>query len=104
MNYKVDDNVAQVLLKKMDINETGTITYDEFLHFYYIIPTENIRVAFDFWTKSAAIDIGESLTINEEHKPGTTSALVTLISGGVAGACSRTATAPLDRLKVIMQA
>ena len=88
----------------MDFNKTGTISYDEFLQFYYMIPAENIRVAFNLWAKSAAIDIGESMTINEDRKPGGTSAFVTLVAGGVAGAISRTSTAPLDRLKVIMQA
>ena len=49
------------------------------------------------------IDIGESVIVNDEKDPAT-SAFATLISGGVAGAISRTATAPLDRLKVILQA
>jgi solute carrier family 25 phosphate transporter 23/24/25/41 len=86
----------------MDLDGNERISFYEFMHFYYLIPTETIRQSFDLWTKSA-IDIGESVTVGEETKPGT-SPWVTLFSGGVAGACSRTATAPLDRLKVIMQA
>lgn len=104
INCKVDNEVALDLLDKMDLNKSGTISYDEFLTFYYLIPVENIKVAFDFWAKSAAIDIGESVTINEDKKTASSSAFVTLVSGGVAGAFSRTATAPLDRLKVLMQA
>lgn len=60
----MDDEVAQYLLEKMDLNKSGTISYEEFLTFYYLIPVENLKVAFDFWAKSAAIDIGESVTVN----------------------------------------
>ena len=65
-----------------------------------MIPAEHIRHTFDLWTKNA-IDIGESVTVPEEKKKGTSN-MVTLIAGGVAGAVSRTLTAPLDRLKVMM--
>lgn len=58
INCNVDTEVAQNLLEKMDLNKSGNISYEEFLTFYYLIPVENIRVAFDFWAKSAAIDIG----------------------------------------------
>lgn len=52
------------------------------------------------------LDIGDSLTIpdeftEEEKKTGQW--WRQLLAGGVAGAVSRTGTAPLDRLKVMMQ-
>jgi solute carrier family 25 phosphate transporter 23/24/25/41 len=49
------------------------------------------------------IDIGESITINNEEKKDVNH-FITFFSGAVAGAISRTVTAPLDRLKVVMQA
>ncbi len=60
-----------------------------------------MKIIFDYWSKASSIDIGESVVIPDET-PKNTSAWVTLVSGGVAGAISRTATAPLDRLKVIL--
>lgn len=52
------------------------------------------------------LDIGDSLTVpdeftEEEKKTGQW--WKQLLAGGVAGAVSRTGTAPLDRLKVMMQ-
>lgn len=52
------------------------------------------------------LDIGDSLTVpdeftEEEKKSGQW--WKQLLAGGVAGAVSRTGTAPLDRLKVMMQ-
>jgi solute carrier family 25 phosphate transporter 23/24/25/41 len=72
------------------------------MNFIYLIPAQKIRNAFDYSGKGG-LDIGESVTVPDE-KPVGTSPLVTLLCGGIAGAISRTMTAPLDRLKVIMQA
>ncbi|XP_051954272.1 calcium-binding mitochondrial carrier protein SCaMC-1-like [Xyrauchen texanus] len=52
------------------------------------------------------LDIGDSLTIPDEftEEEKTTGVwLKQLVAGGVAGAVSRTGTAPLDRMKVFMQ-
>ena len=60
-------------------------------------------ISFHFYQ---GIDIGDSLTIpdeftEDEKKSGQW--WRQLLAGGVAGAVSRTSTAPLDRLKVMMQ-
>lgn len=60
---------------------------------------ENI---YRYWERVYLVDIGEHAVIPEgisKHVHATKY----LIAGGVAGAASRTATAPLDRLKVILQ-
>ena len=52
------------------------------------------------------LDVGDDLRVPDElpakEKAGSM-LLRTLISGGVAGAVSRTCTAPIDRLKVLLQ-
>ena len=86
----------------MDKSGDGLISHEEFVQFTYLIPAETIKVQFKNWARTG-IDIGESVIINDEKAKGT-SAFVTLIAGGVAGAISRTFTAPMDRLKVLLQA
>ena len=68
-----------------------------------LLVTEELWALFPF---HQGIDIGDSLTIpdeftEDEKKSGQW--WRQLLAGGVAGAVSRTSTAPLDRLKVMMQ-
>lgn len=100
MNLQSDKQLVEEIMNQMQIEKTGFVTYEEFLTFYYLVPAEAIKSHFKHWVK-ASIDIGESVVVNDEEIPGT-SAWVTLVAGGVAGAVSRTATAPFDRLKVIL--
>lgn len=101
----------------LDINKDGRINYHDFLHFLTnkhpksfqnqdLECKHHIEEVFDYWTKASSIDLGESMVIPDEiseEKTGS-SPWVIFVSGGVAGAISRTTTAPLDRLKVILQA
>jgi hypothetical protein len=57
------------------------------------------RLTFDAWERTGAMDIGESLLIPDEM-PSQLIAINCFVAGAIAGATSRTATAPLDRLKV----
>ena len=56
---------------------------------------------FDFWKKAASVDIGENLSVPINKSNGEWWHFV--IAGGVAGGVSRTATAPLDRIKTVLQ-
>ena len=49
------------------------------------------------------IDIGEQLTCPPDFQKRGGVSWKHLVAGGVAGAVSRTATAPLDRLKIMLQ-
>ena len=93
--------MIDTIINAMDTDHDGTISYEEFLTFYYLIPAEKLNAHFANWAKSSSFDIGDHVTVPDDKKPG---AWTTLFSGAVAGACSRTLTAPLDRLKVLMQA
>eukprot|EP00668_Euglena_longa_P002195 GGOE01002539.1.p1 GENE.GGOE01002539.1~~GGOE01002539.1.p1 ORF type:complete len:458 (+),score=114.68 GGOE01002539.1:68-1441(+) len=83
-------------------DNNSTVTYTEFRQGLLLLPSLHVAAVFDRWTRSA-MDIGEDMTVPEAHqsfhKP-----MRTFIAGAIAGALSRTATAPLDRLKVLLQA
>jgi len=92
------------LIRKMSHDASRHITFNEFQDFLLLLPSNSLRQIFDHWAKSAAIDIGEDSTVPDDIVGGKPAFLVTFFSGGVAGAVSRTLTAPMDRVKTLMQA
>ncbi|KAI8518047.1 hypothetical protein Bbelb_040640 [Branchiostoma belcheri] len=69
-------------------------------------PSADLKDIVRYWRHTVSIDIGENLCVPDEF---TEEEKVTgmwwrqLVAGGTAGAVSRTCTAPLDRLKVLLQ-
>ncbi|KAG8436587.1 hypothetical protein GDO86_007626 [Hymenochirus boettgeri] len=97
---------AEKILKSMDVDGTLTVDWNEWRDHFLFNPADNIQQIIRYWKHSTVLDIGDSLTIpdeftEEEKKSGQW--WKQLLAGGVAGAVSRTGTAPLDRLKVMMQ-
>ena len=68
------------------------------------MPAGNAPLVFDYWSNASKLDIDEDYVLPDEYENTEKSRLNVFISGAVAGFFSRTLTAPLDRLKVIMQA
>ncbi|KAL7885180.1 hypothetical protein AOLI_G00079500 [Acnodon oligacanthus] len=97
---------AERVLKSMDKNGTMTIDWNEWKNYPSQQPTENLPEIILYWKHSTIFDVGENLMVPDEF---TTEEHLTgmwwrhLVAGGGAGAVSRTCTAPLDRLKVLMQ-
>lgn len=87
-------------------DEQGRIMldYSDFRELMLLVPqTTSTRSVFHYWIKAADVDFDFQLpaerTINEKDS----GPLRILFAGAVAGTVSRTATAPMDRVKVIMQ-
>ena len=86
-------------------NTSGGVNLYEFQRFIMSVPHLSVKAAFDQWMRATAIDIGENAVVPDERREQTFKSTMTLLTaGGVAGAFSRTATAPLDRVKVLYQA
>ncbi|KAI4820689.1 hypothetical protein KUCAC02_028660 [Chaenocephalus aceratus] len=87
---------AEKALKSMDKN--GMILLAE--------KTENIPEIILYWKHSTIFDVGDNLMVPDEFTVEEKQTGIWwrhLVAGGGAGAVSRTFTAPLDRLKVMMQ-
>lgn len=97
---------AESVLKSMDKNGTMTIDWNDWNNSPTLQSEETIPEIILYWKHSTIFDVGENLLVPDEF---TTEEKLTgmwwrhLVAGGGAGAVSRTCTAPLDRLKVIMQ-
>ncbi|XP_064188164.1 mitochondrial adenyl nucleotide antiporter SLC25A24 isoform X2 [Anguilla rostrata] len=90
----------------IDADGTMTLDWNEWRDHFLFNPATNLQEIIRYWKHSTVLDIGDSLSIPDEF---TEEEKVTgmwwkqLLSGAMAGAVSRTGTAPLDRMKVFMQ-
>ncbi|CAL4889331.1 unnamed protein product [Urochloa decumbens] len=97
-----DEELAR-FVEHVDKDNDGIITFEEWRDFLLLYPHEaTIENIYHHWERVCLVDIGEQAAIPEGISKHV-SASKYLIAGGIAGAASRTATAPLDRLKVNMQ-
>uniref|UniRef100_A0A665VBE5 Solute carrier family 25 member 24 n=1 Tax=Echeneis naucrates TaxID=173247 RepID=A0A665VBE5_ECHNA len=90
----------------IDVDGTMTVDWNEWREHFLFNPATNLQEIIRYWKHSTVLDIGDSLTIPDEFtEDEKTTGLwwKQLAAGAMAGAVSRTGTAPLDRMKVFMQ-
>ncbi|KAL0721180.1 hypothetical protein Bca4012_035779 [Brassica carinata] len=100
---EIEDKELASFVEHVDKDKNGTITFQEWRDFLLLHPHEaTVENIYHHWERVCLIDIGEQPVIPDGiSKHAQRSKL--LLAGGLAGAVSRTATAPLDRLKVVLQ-
>eukprot|EP00250_Pteridium_aquilinum_P003098 c13429_g1_i1 orf=472-1989(+) len=90
-------------VERIDKDNNGMITFEEWRDFLLFYPQKaTMTNIYQYWEKVCQVDIGEQIVIPEGISRQL-NATKYLIAGGVAGALSRTATAPFDRVKVLLQ-
>ncbi|KAM6219403.1 mitochondrial adenyl nucleotide antiporter SLC25A23 [Rhynchocyon petersi] len=106
LGISITKEQAEKILHSMDRDGTMTIDWQEWRDHFLLHSLENVEDVVYFWKHSTVLDIGECLTVPDEfseQEKQTGMWWKQLVAGAVAGAVSRTGTAPLDRLKVFMQ-
>uniref|UniRef100_A0A8C9R0L1 Solute carrier family 25 member 24 n=1 Tax=Scleropages formosus TaxID=113540 RepID=A0A8C9R0L1_SCLFO len=106
LGVNITQEEAEKILKSIDVDGTMTVDWNEWQQHFLFNPVDNLQDIIRYWKHSTVLDIGDSLTIPDEFtEEEKTTGLwwKQLMSGAVAGAVSRTGTAPLDRMKVFMQ-
>ncbi|KAK2703411.1 mitochondrial adenyl nucleotide antiporter SLC25A23-like [Artemia franciscana] len=107
MGIRIEYIEAENLIKRIDKEGTLEITFSEWRDFFMFNTSSNISEILKFWRHATSLDV--SLDSNAVPDDFTKQEMVTgmwwrhLVAGGVAGAVSRTCTAPLDRMKVFLQ-
>ncbi|KAK4754679.1 hypothetical protein SAY87_002783 [Trapa incisa] len=100
---EIDDEELALFVERVDKDNNGVITFEEWRDFLLLYPHEaTIENIYQYLERVCLVDIGEQTVIPEGISKHVHASRY-LIAGGVAGAVSRTATAPLDILKVILQ-
>ncbi|PNF40992.1 Calcium-binding mitochondrial carrier protein SCaMC-2 [Cryptotermes secundus] len=106
LGVEVDKKEATKLLQRMDQDGSLAISFDEWRDFLLYAPSTDIIEILKYWRHSTYLDIGEDLNVPDDFTPSEIASgqwWRHLLAGGIAGAVSRTCTAPLDRLKVYLQ-
>nr|SVE73982.1 EOG090X0MQF [Daphnia atkinsoni] len=97
---------AAQLLKRIDKDGSLDIGFNEWRDFLLFHPTADLSEIINYWRHSTYLDVGECVAVPDDF---TVQEMLSgmwwrhLMAGGIAGAVSRTSTAPLDRLKVFLQ-
>eukprot|EP01002_Notosolenus_urceolatus_P013687 NODE_457_length_2073_cov_29.924407_g363_i0.p1 GENE.NODE_457_length_2073_cov_29.924407_g363_i0~~NODE_457_length_2073_cov_29.924407_g363_i0.p1 ORF type:complete len:443 (-),score=152.39 NODE_457_length_2073_cov_29.924407_g363_i0:745-1953(-) len=109
IGHPLSDSDVRKILHRMDTRHDGRITFRNFKNYFMLAPGANPTAVFDSWYHRTVVDdAAQEYTtprdIRSETGPhGTTQVIGRLASGCVAGCASRTLTAPIDRLKMLMQ-
>ncbi|KAH7983416.1 hypothetical protein HPB52_011769 [Rhipicephalus sanguineus] len=91
---------------RMDKDGSLTISFEEWRDYLLFHPSSEIHDIIHHWRHATFVDLGEDSLVPDdftEEEIHTGMWWRHLVAGGVAGAVSRTCTAPLDRLKVFLQ-
>ncbi|CAL8306250.1 unnamed protein product [Lota lota] len=106
LGMDINQEEAKKILQSIDVDGTMTVDWNEWREHFLFNPVTNLEEIIRYWKHSTVLDIGDSLTIPDEFTEEEKTTGIwwrQLSAGAMAGAVSRTGTAPLDRMKVFMQ-
>ena len=102
------DDAIHAYMQALDKDGSGTVSFDEFRNWLLLLPVDNPRAVFESHAREALFDDAQGsphLAVKTvSNGLGWAAVGTKLFSGAVAGVASRTATAPMDRLKLLLQA
>lgn len=105
LGMKYDDGAVTKLIKRIDVDGNGKIDFNEWQTFLLLVPSATVDAIFHYWEDAMmAFDSEDGVILPPAHKPKTLlDSVAFLSSGAIAAMTSRTATAPLERIRTIYQ-
>mmetsp|Transcript_12050 Transcript_12050/g.26092 ORF Transcript_12050/g.26092 Transcript_12050/m.26092 type:complete len:464 (-) Transcript_12050:72-1463(-) len=104
----LSDRDVRDIMRRIDQTGRGRVTFDEFVRYSMLVPHVNPHAFFDQWFRDTwndgaipEFEIARE-TRTQEGETFAAAASRKLVCGGAAGVISRTLTAPLDRLRLLM--
>lgn len=101
LNLSPSNNMLDNIFSRIDHNQHGYITYDEFRDFLLLMPRlhgSRIKTAFNFIAEELDVSSDGDVTLINQFLSG----IGFFLAGGLSGVVSRTCTAPFDRIKVFL--
>ncbi|KAJ8357376.1 hypothetical protein SKAU_G00201700 [Synaphobranchus kaupii] len=106
LGLNISKQNAKRIIQMMDQDNSMTVDWGEFLQHIILNPAEDIAELVSSWKRSLVFDVGESRALPMEFTQEETDSGIWkkyILAAGMADAVSRTATAPIDRLKTQLQ-
>ncbi|ATZ56259.1 Bcsal1 [Botrytis cinerea B05.10] len=98
----ISKSKLDLFFEDVDMNHDGFITFDEWRNFLLFLPTtastQPLKAVLSYYQSAVAVNAEGDTSIREDTLEG----LGYFAAGAIAGIFSRTATAPIDRLKVYL--
>jgi solute carrier family 25 phosphate transporter 23/24/25/41 len=102
LGHSVTRREIKQLLSQVDKDQSGSVDFQEFCEYFASLPSPTMKAVIEQWSSGLSIDVGTDLAPPPIPPPSLT-IWRALLAGGVAGVVSRTATAPLEKIKLIAQ-
>jgi len=112
-NKHFSESAVDNLMNRLDVNNDGVVDFCEWREFLLFLPEVNLGYLMEWGGETSALLFNiqdaspiQMITENAKGEYKTSSLnkwLKNFLAGGVAGAISRTLTAPLERLKILYQ-
>ena len=90
------------ILSGMDRNKDNVIDFEEFCDFFADLPSADLEAIASKWMNGFGVDIGVD-HVPASLPPSEVPLWRFMFAGGCGGVASRTATAPLERIKILAQ-
>jgi solute carrier family 25 phosphate transporter 23/24/25/41 len=109
--FKISSRELREVLRDADYDHDGVINFDEFRCFLLLLPAVNPDAVWESFGAATLVDHAQAectpppeIDLDRPRADLLAVLVAKLYSGSLAGGLSRTLTAPIDRLKMVMQA